>query len=382
MPLLNHRLLVLLLLSIVGLSPSVHAEAIKEEHVLLPVSIDGREVRLEALIVRPDKVGRFPIALIVNGSSGAESRAEDFRADWLGTWAHDFAYRGWLAASILWRGYGRSDGPSLSYAGSCDSPDSKTFFKNHADDLDAALKTLTRRPDADGTRTLGIGLSIGGASMLALAARLDHPLGAVINVSGGLYKDALPFKPNPKCAGYEAEVVRNFATFGASFHGPTLWLYAENDPWFRPEWVELMRSAYVGAGGQADFTGFPPFGKNGHEMFTSFTGKSLLIPKIDGFLQRNRLPGLDETRFIPILAELSESDRSEMSGYLLAQPAEKALAVAGNQNGLFWSAGWASLDDARLNALHRCRMVAGDSCRIVLEDFDQVAPLPQRRANN
>ncbi|MET3449743.1 hypothetical protein [Ralstonia sp. 1138] len=64
------------------------------------------------------------------------------------------------------------------------------FLDEHADDLSAALAVLQVRPDVDRTRVLGVGISICGAPMLDLAARPNRPLTAVINISGGLYRDA------------------------------------------------------------------------------------------------------------------------------------------------------------------------------------------------
>jgi len=372
----------LALLSIAVIASGAQAETVIEEQVLLPVVIDGRALHLDALIVRPAKPGRFPIALIANGSAGPNVQARDMRPDWIMSWAHDFAHRGWLAAIVAWRGYGRSDGPIVDDAGTCDTPNARRYLEGHADDLAAALELLSQRPDVENGPALGIGDSIGGLSMLALAARPNHRLDAVVNISGGLYHDAKPFAPDPVCASFEADVVGNLAQDGASFHGPTLWLYAENDPWFRPAWVARMRTAYVRAGGAADFIEFPPFGTDGHQMFSDIEGKGPLLQEIDGFLRRNGLPTWDDRRSAPLLSESIGAERDVVASYLQAKPTEKALVAPDRDGNLYWVSGWPTLEVAREKALDACRKGTGGPCHVVLEDFDQVAPLHQRATAN
>ncbi|EGH45076.1 hypothetical protein PSYPI_23102, partial [Pseudomonas syringae pv. pisi str. 1704B] len=95
-------------------------EAVREQQLLLPIHIDAHREKVEALIVRPARAGKFPVALIINGSAAQPSSVH---ADWLPHIAHDFAHRGWLAASIVWPGYGRSTGRFMDEAGNCTNPD-------------------------------------------------------------------------------------------------------------------------------------------------------------------------------------------------------------------------------------------------------------------
>ncbi|MFH7365407.1 alpha/beta hydrolase family protein, partial [Pseudomonas syringae group genomosp. 7] len=92
----------------------------REDQLLLPYHIDAHCEKVEALIVRPARAGKFPVALIINGSAAHRSSAH---ADWLAHMAHEFAHRGWLAASIVWPGYGRSTRRFMDEAGNCTSPD-------------------------------------------------------------------------------------------------------------------------------------------------------------------------------------------------------------------------------------------------------------------
>lgn len=334
-----------------------------EERLALPVEIVGHIEHLDALIVRPTDVSRHPIALIVNGSSQAPS---SLHASGLAHLAHDFAHRGWLAASIVWRGYGSSSGTLQDEAGTCTRPDVARFLDAHADDLMAALASLRSRPDVDPNVTLGLGVSIGGVSMLDLAARPNHPLTAVINISGGLYHDARPFAPNPACGQFEADLVREISSFGAAAV-PTLWLYAKNDPWFRPELVKRMLTGYRTGGGRADFTMFPPFRSDGHTLF-KWEANDLTEPKIDDFLRANHLPAMEpEEAFTPLLAALDIDERRDLETYLRA-PTEKALTIPARGHGVYWNFASRSLDDARERALAHCQQVSRQQCHIVAEN--------------
>ncbi|AOB32129.1 hypothetical protein AKI39_17515 [Bordetella sp. H567] len=339
-----------------------------EEHVTLPVTIDGRAEHLEALIVRPATGGRFPIALIVNGAS---RHPRSMHADDLANLAHDFAHRGWLAASIVWRGYGHSSGVVQDEAGTCTRPDVARYLDARADDLAAALASLRTRPDVDNTTVLGVGTSVGGVSMLDLAARPDRPLTAVINLSGGLYHDARPFAPNPACGPFETALVRQVSAFGAAAV-PTLWIYARNDPWFRPELVERMLQGYRAGGGKADFAMLPPFRKDGHTLYR-WEASDLTQPRIDGFLAANHLPAMEDSAvFTPLLAVLNARGREDVQRYLRAST-EKALAISANDHGVYWAVNTRSLAKAREKALAHCRTSSGRQCHVIAENRNLLA---------
>ncbi|MFH7457135.1 hypothetical protein RA277_31510, partial [Pseudomonas syringae pv. tagetis] len=72
-------------------------------------------------------------------------------------------------------GYGRSTGRCMDEAGNSTSPDLARFLDTKGKELGAALATLRKRPDVDPSLAQGVGISIGGASMLDLAPRPDNP---------------------------------------------------------------------------------------------------------------------------------------------------------------------------------------------------------------
>jgi len=348
-----------------------------EDAARLAVTIGGKDCALDALVVRFPGEGKLPVALITHGSSDGDPRAATI--DWLRGWAHDLANRGWLAVAVMRRGYGGSAGEVADDAGTCAMPDVGRYLDAHADDLEAALRSIARRPDADMGRVLAIGDSAGGAAAMALAGRPSVTLAAVVNVSGGLGRRLGPFRPNPACALYESDLVWNFARFGAAAHAPTLWLYAENDSWFRPGLVGRMRAAFTGTGGRAELVMLPPFRDDGHALFYGPGGKRLLLPELDRFLRANGLPTWDEAAFEPLLARLPLDDAKVVQDYLRLAPAEKALALAPG-GGAYWWDGEGTATEARSRALAYCKEKAGADCTLAAENFRLLIQAPPKRA--
>ena len=342
--------------------------AVREEQLLLPIQIDSHVEKVEALIVRPVKGGKFPIALIVNGSAPAS--LSDVHAEWLAHIAHDFAHRGWLAASIVWPGYGRSTGRFRDEAGTCAEPNVSRFLDDHGKELGAALATLRERPDVDPSLALGVGISIGGASMLDLAAQPGRPLAAVINISGGVYHYTHVGSPEPNCSLYQTDLVRNFTKFGKDNPTPTLWIYAENDPLFSPDLVARMVSGYRSEGGDADFVLLPPFGNDGHTLYKQ-EANSLLKPHIEEFLRHHRFPAMDDSALTPLFSKLVPEDREGAEAYLKSVT-EKAIAMSKESTSIYYHYGARSIKIAREQALSNCRNATGKPCRIVAENMELI----------
>ena len=224
-------------------------------------------------MVRPAKPeGRLPVALITHGKNAKAADNQYVRADMMLAQARDLAARGWLAVVVIRRGYGQSDGiPGVSRGAaymSCENGDLSRGFDVEADDLEAALKVIAERPDADGSRAIAIGQSLGGGAVLALAARRPAGLLGVVNVSGGVWRTT----PEGNVCGHDT-LVSAMATFGARTRVPSLWLYAENDSLFPPDLVNRMRDAYAKAGGRAELQMLSPVLHDGHYLFADFSGR-------------------------------------------------------------------------------------------------------------
>ena len=358
------RLILLLSLGLVLFArPGFADTEVREEKLLLLIHVGSHDEKIETLVVRPVVGNRFPIALIVNGSAASPSK---MHPEWLAHMAHDFAHRGWLAASIVWPGYGNSTGKFMNRAGTCAAPNVAMFLDAHGNELAAALTALRKRPDVDRSVVLGVGVSIGGASILDLSARPGRPLTAAINISGGVYHYDRVGVPTPGCALFKADLVGNMARFGKDNPTPTLWFYAANDPYFGPDLARRMVAAYRSRGGQADFVALPPFGTDGHTLFKQ-KASPLMTPGIDAFLRQNRLPAMDDAALTPILSRLGPADRASAELYL-KNDAEKAMAMPEKARGIYWHYGARSLDDARKQALATCQKATRQKCHLVAEN--------------
>ena len=347
----------------------VAASPLVEEETLLDVQIDGRSYRLEALIVRrADAKGPLPIALITHGKSfAAEDNARKSARDVIGQ-MNDFAHRGWLAVSVMRRGFGQSQGPETR-SGGCGHQNFRDYFTYNADDLMAALEVVTRRPDADPTRVLAVGVSAGGGTVVALAARKPKGLVGVVNVSGGLHLR----QRNGETCEFAESLTEAFAFFGRQSRVPSLWLYAENDKLFDSALVYRMHAAYKASGGAAELRIFPPLGDDGHTLWGKFDGRRQWLPELDAFLVANKLPTWDraalEAKMRTVLNV--DSSRAAIETYLAA-PAPKALAMARTSRKVSWWAGGKDLATMRQKSVAACEQKNSEPCIVVLENFDVV----------
>lgn len=364
-------------------SPSATASAtagldneLLEERTFLTVQNDKGRFRLEALIVKPAKAdGRLPIALITHGKNAKAAENQALRADLMLPQARDFAARGWLAVVVLRRGYGQSDGlPGVSRGAAymaCENADLARGFEVEADDLDGALKVVAARPDADGSRAIAIGQSLGGGVVLAFAARRPAGLLGVVNVSGGAWRTN---GEGNVCQ--HADLVAAMATLGARTRIPTLWLYAENDSLFPPELVTRMRDAYAASGGRAELLMFPPVMHDGHRLFADFGGRVKWLRAVDGFLQTHGMPNANLARAEMVMSttKLGARARPVVEEYL-STPAPKLLVATPSGAGAYWVANPNDIEGARKRLLTNCREKSGAECTVVMENNEVVRPL-------
>lgn len=219
-------LAVLLFVSVPGVAIAESRLSVEESP--LSVKIGGRDYSLPALIVKPRGVAhRLPIAIIAHGSPRANADRANYRVRALLPLARNLAHRGWLVVAFLRRGFGENPGTFVE-GFACSAPDYHRALATAAEDIEAVRAAVATRPDADATRVLGLGVSVGGAALLAWAATRPDGLVGVVNLSGG--SGALI----PGRNGDEKTLVAAFASYGARARIPTLWLYAENDSFFGP----------------------------------------------------------------------------------------------------------------------------------------------------
>lgn len=344
--------------------PAEPRERLEREFVRLQVELDrGQQAELETLIVKPRESTRLPLALITHGSPRDAAARRRMTAGSLSFQAEELARRGYLAAVVMRRGYASSDGDWAERYGRCDDPDYEHAARESARDLRAAIRILVARPDVDGSRVIAIGQSAGGIAVIALAADPVEGLRGVVSFAGG--RGSL--KPNQVCR--EDRLVSAYAAFGASARVPSLWIYTENDLYFRPDLSRRMFAAYQASGGAGEFHLLPPFERDGHALFHRRSALPAWRPLLDSFLGKHRLPTWSAPPAEPVIAPLSPPSALDARGQehwraYLESADHRAFAVS--PSGLFgWRSGRDSLAEARADALRRCKAV---DCRIVAEN--------------
>ena len=332
-----------------------------QERQYLRVKIAGKDVRLEALLVkRADARGRLPIAFFNHGRPAVRAMALDQSLvnDPGINLIADIARRGWLVVAIHRRGFGLSDGPVQSDS-PCAADTFMAWMNADADDIEASVGAVTGRADADPTRMIAIGTSAGGAASLALGARNVPGLAAVIDIAGGEHLGG--------CAAVNDSIPVDFRTLGSRSHIPNLWVFAKNDPNHPIDQIEVMRAAFTGAGADLKLALLDPIGDDGHTGLASNGGRAQWLVELDNFLRAHDLPTWPISSVDVMLQKLQwpPSSRGYVQAYLAA-PGEKAFArTPGRQNASYRTA--LTLDDARKFALDACQQ-KGEPCVVVMEN--------------
>lgn len=261
--------------------PAISQERLTE-FVPTPYSEAGKPVALEMIIAKPPGPGPFPLLIFHHGSTGRGDDPSSFKRTFTANaLAHQLNERGWMVAFPQRRGRGNSGG--LYDEGferdrsrySC-SPDLSLKGLDRAiEDAGVALDYLLAKPEVDKGNVVVGGVSRGGILSVAFAGKEPQKVSGVINWVGGWMSD--------QC---QDPVAINTVSFvqGAKFAGPTLWLYGENDSFYKMTHSRSNFDAFVKAGGQGVFHVFSLGAfKDGHTLLQR---DDLWSPAVNEFLNR------------------------------------------------------------------------------------------------
>ena len=323
---------------------------------------------LEALLIRPAGAQRYPLALLSHGAPTDPQERPGMTPYGLYRQAIEFARRGFAALVVMRRGYGDSGG-TYSENSCCDLASFLHSARTSSDDLRAAIAAMKRRADVTTDGMIAVGTSAGGFASVALTTDPPPGLAAVISFAGGRRWVIPPGRKGIRQADGEAALVGVFETLGKTSRTPMLWVYAENDSFFRPDLAHRMRDAFTAGGGHARLIDAPAFGSDGHFLFSS-AGLPIWTRLVDDFLRERNL-GLREPLPAPPLpalpapSRLSAQGRIAFADYLAAGPHK---AFAASPSGAFgsWSAA-RSLEEARRRALSGCAR-HGRDCAVYAVD--------------
>jgi dienelactone hydrolase len=130
------------------------------------------------------------------------------------------------------------------------------------------------------------GQSAGGVASLHAAAQRPPGLAAVLAFAAG--RGADPEHRGVPCA--VEPLAGIFAELGRSVQAPVLLQYAENDLSFGPAASQLWFRRFKAGGARAEYVLQPPFGTDGHYLFSDEAGIERWLPAVEQFLQRHGIP--------------------------------------------------------------------------------------------
>jgi dienelactone hydrolase len=352
-------MIALLALPLSPTSADIALPGLVRESLMVPITLaDGSQVNLEAMVVRPDRPGRFPLVVLVHGTPrfiGETLRAamaQQSPADLLEP-AVAFAQRGYAAASIMRRGFGGSEGRfAEALSGTCNDRDYLAVGRIAAEDVTGALAKLRGEPWVDPDRVLLLGHSTGGFAVTTAAANNPPGVVGILDFAGGHGSAG----PDRVCS--PDHLVEDAGILGRTARVPALWIYSDNDHYIPAALGRSMFDAYVASGAPAQLQILPPFGVEGHPM-VSMGPAELWWPSVESFLNGLHLPTslvveLPPPATIPAPAPLNAACTNYFDAYVKAHTDIKAFAW--NREGHCSSVTSASrtIDDAKEVAMRRC----------------------------
>ena len=322
---------------------------------------DGTRASLEALVTRPDRPGRFPLAMINHGlPRDGEDAVRETPEAYSGP-AIVFAQHGYAAMVVNRRGFGFSSGlPDLMVLGACSDRDYGRVGHAWAADIVAALASLRHEPWVEPDRVVLIGHSAGGFAALSAATDALPGVIGIIDFAGGIGSPREGFVCQPE------RLLATMHDFGTLTHIPSLWIFARNDGFFAPAIARQMFDAYTASGAPAQFDAAPPFDGDGHLLIFS-AAFAPWWPRVAAFLDELHLPiqpivELPSPAALPDPPGLDARGERDFASYVTSLTYEKAFATDGKGHyGRIIAQ--RTQEDAEAAALEHCRR-RGWACSI------------------
>ena len=265
------------------------ARQLKEEVVQVPVKVTNAfgkmiERPITVTVFQETDRARYPLLILNHGrAANAASRQQLGRARY-SEQSRWFASQGWSVWVPTRIGYGVSgidEDPEES--GPCRNKRYEPAYAAAAAQVMQVMEFARARPEIDAKKTLVVGQSMGGATAVAVASLNPDGLVAAINFAGGGGGDPVG-RPGEPCE--PALLERMFGGYGRTARVPMLWVYTENDLYFKPEYTKSWFEAYRRAGGQGEYLLLPPYKEDGHGLFA--TGIGVWKPLVERFLESLR----------------------------------------------------------------------------------------------
>jgi dienelactone hydrolase len=316
----------------------------------------GRTKTLEALVIRPNGPGPYPLVLMTHGMPRPPTDVSSMRPEILSGPAIVFAQRGYAVVIVMRSGYGQSAGPFMEKLGPCTALTYNEAGNAAAADVLAALAVLRKEPWVDPARLVLVGHSMGGFALLAASAANPPGVLGIISFAGAVGS------PRPDYVCQADRLIDADQTFGQTARIPGLWIFAQNDHFFGPELARAMFDAYRANGAPTSLFEAPPYARDGHTLIWASDGAAWW-PEVEPFLKSLQLPtDIQVPLAAPAhLAEpvpLDDPGRAAFATYLPSRSYEKAFAT--DADGHFGVAfGARTKADAESAALKDCQKMNG-----------------------
>lgn len=349
----------------------------REAIVRVPAAVKdafGKEVSGDVLVTtfRPTGAGPFPL-VIINHGRDSDTRMQTPRPRYDSA-ARYFLRKGFAVAVPQRFGYGEvaAVGDPEDQMG-CDAPRYRPAVEAAAHQVLAVARYMQAQPDIDPARLVIVGQSVGGFTTVAATSMRPPGLIASINFAGGHGGNPKTRAGEPCSAG---RIEQAMGHFGSLAQAPMLWVYTENDLYFSPRNSRAWAEAFSKAGGKVDYRLLPPFGQDGHQLFTGAADR--WQPVVEEFLGRHGFAvagviprpvatGPGKAGDVAAVPLLPTKTRDEEYPKYVAAAAPKALAISPTGR-----MGWAFGDDVLSRALAFCQRRTGELCKLYAVDNDVV----------
>jgi dienelactone hydrolase len=252
----------------------------------LRIPVHSGRTTLAITVLRPRGDGPFGAVILNHGVGlGERARSLESPAMLLHT-AAEFAQRGYAVLMPLRRGFGATGGAYAENPGMCSNADFARGERAAAADVLAAHAFARKLPYVDPKRVILAGQSAGGVAALYAASQSPPGLQAVLAFAAG--RGADPDNPGVPCGATRLAEV--FEDMGRRLKVPVLFYYAKNDLFFGPDATQGWFARFKAGGARAEYVLQPPFGANGHYVFTDAAGVALWLPAVENFLRRHGIP--------------------------------------------------------------------------------------------
>jgi dienelactone hydrolase len=216
--------------------------------------IFGSDVAMVTHIYKPQGDGPFPVVVFSHGRAPEVSDRLNLKYPVSVGHGNFWLRKGFAVVAPVRPGYGESEGMDHEDAGSkwrrgqCIGEPDFFYLANVAGEaVFATLDWVRAQPWANQEKILLVGVSVGGLTSAAIAAKGPPGVVGYINFSGGAGGSPRE-SPGKSCK--PENLTKVFEEFGKTTRVPSLWLYAENDlPWaHRDPNSGTRRLVRVGAG--------------------------------------------------------------------------------------------------------------------------------------